>query len=587
LAFRLSSFALAASLLLATLSMPGGAAHAQSQNPVRLPALGEAEADELSIADERRLGDEIMREIKPDPDVIDDPVLTEYLDSIFQPLLNAARARGNISAEEDAAFAWEPFLVRDRSFNAFALPGGYIGVHLGLIASSGSSDEMASVLGHELSHVTQRHIARSMANSRKQTIASTVGMLLGLLAAARTSNPDIPMAVIASGQAAAATGQLSFSRDMEREADRFGLDVMTTAGFAPGGMASMFERLEAVSRLNDSNAYPYLRTHPLTIERLAEARLRAGDAQQPTSALNRPVEHQIMRERSRALMDPTEGPLRRMQDQGRHAMVLAPADKLGALYGAALASILLRDFPTAQVMIDQARQVIAGASATAGRSPTVANAAALASTPPAAVATAASGPEADAVMPAKPAPGTPLSETTSTAVGPPVDLASRNVRRDVALLQLQLAIAKRSTPEIIAASGALDPRDRSRPTMMAEAEAAVALAAVNDPGAPATLRRNIESLQTWVSEHRGDALAWTLLSECTDAAGQKLRSIRAEAEAHASQGDLRGAIDRLQAGQRLAKGPGTDFVEASIIDSRLRELEAQRRELNKDRKEPL
>jgi predicted Zn-dependent protease len=573
LAFKLSTLAFAACLGAAILSMPGGAPHAQTTQ--RLPALGEAESDELGIGDERRMGDQIMREIRRDPDVLDDPVLTEYLDSIFMPLLAAARSRGDVSPEEDAVFAWEPFLVRDRTFNAFALPGGFIGVHLGLIAATGSDDELASVLGHELSHITQRHIARSMANSRRQTLAATLGMVLGLLAASRTNNSDIPMAILAGSQAAAATGQLTFSREMEREADRFGLDVMSTAGFSPAGMAGMFERLEGVTRLNDSNQYPYLRSHPLTIERLAEARLRANGPQPTVTRRDRPVEHQLMRTRARVLMDPTEGALRRLQEQGRQVSGLRVADRMGALYGAALASVILRDFATADVMLEAALVAMTASPTPAG--PTLA----AASQRPAAPASEAS----DAAHAPVVAAGLSLAESASTDPAPPVDLAGPAVRRDFALLRLQLAVARRGgLAELATASAALE-RDATRPTMIALGESAVVRVVVHDPAAPEALHREIERLQTWVSEHRNDAVAWATLAQCADAAGLKLRAIRAEAEAHASQGDLIGAIDRLHAGQRLTRGPSTDFVEASIIDTRLRELEAVRRELMKDDKE--
>ncbi|HEY9027937.1 MAG TPA: M48 family metalloprotease, partial [Burkholderiaceae bacterium] len=227
-----------------------------------LPALGEAESDEFSIDDERKLGEQIMRQIRPDPAVIDDPVLLEYLLSIFVPLHDAALKRGNISPEQEEKLAWEPFLVRDSEFNAFALPGGWMGVNLGLIAQAGTRDEMASVLGHELSHITQRHIARSMVANKHQSMVTMAAMLLGLLFSAKSRNGDVPMAVVTSGQAAMATGQLTFSRQMETEADTFGQDVMTDAGFSPSGMADMFGRLEDVSRLNDSNQYPWLRSHP-------------------------------------------------------------------------------------------------------------------------------------------------------------------------------------------------------------------------------------------------------------------------------------------------------------------------------------
>src|SRR5674476_185928 len=136
-------------------AQPGASAAAQ------IPTLGDG--SELGSAAERRLGDRIAREIYRDPDYIDDPVLMDYMQGIWQPLLAAARARGDLSPELAERFAWEIMLGRDRTINAFALPGGYFGVHLGLIAVVSSRDELASVLGHELSHVTQRHISRLIA----------------------------------------------------------------------------------------------------------------------------------------------------------------------------------------------------------------------------------------------------------------------------------------------------------------------------------------------------------------------------------------------------------------------------------------
>jgi hypothetical protein len=131
---------------------------------VRLPALGESAAEDFGVGAERRLGEQIMGEIRRDPDYLDDPVLLEYLQSLWLPLVAAARQRGDVDVDTGNQFAWESFLVRDRSVNAFALPGGYVGVHLGLIAMTATRDELASVLAHELTHVTQRHIARGMAN---------------------------------------------------------------------------------------------------------------------------------------------------------------------------------------------------------------------------------------------------------------------------------------------------------------------------------------------------------------------------------------------------------------------------------------
>src|SRR5438105_12752861 len=182
------------------MALPAALPSAAAGNQLR--ALGDTASEDFGIGTERKLGDQIMREIRRDPDYSDDPVLLEYLQSVFQPLVVAARQRGEIGPDLDQRFAWEPFLVRDRSVNAFALPGGYIGVHLGLIAMTSTRDELASVLAHELSHITQRHIARGIANSKRQSLIGVAATILGILAASRSNSVDGAQAVIATGQAA-------------------------------------------------------------------------------------------------------------------------------------------------------------------------------------------------------------------------------------------------------------------------------------------------------------------------------------------------------------------------------------------------
>jgi len=496
--------------------------------PVRLPALGESASDEFNLSQEKRLGEQIMREIRRDPDYLDDPQLLDYLHALWQPLVQAARLNGNIGPDTDRLFPYEAFLVRDRSVNAFALPGGYVGVHLGLIAMTATPDELASVLAHELSHVTQRHIARSISASSRSSTLGMAAMLLGLLVAARASSVDGVQAAVMGGQAAMAQAQLNFSRDMEREADRTGFALMGGAGFAPSGMAGMFDKLDVASRLNDSGGFPYLRSHPLTVDRIGEARQMVQASGASLVEPPAPLLHGLMQARARVLMDPSVQALRRLQDlDGRATLDQLPlADRLTGLYTAALASSRLRDFARADRALAAAQGLLVAAPA---------------------------GSDADG-----------------------------GAGRALSRLGVQLALARGDVPLARQALGAAGEADTSRTGLLLRADVALA-----EGGAPA-LRRSAEALQTWVSEHRDDASAWQLLGQTADRQGQKLRAVRAEAETQAALGNLPGAIDRLRAGQQLARkgGAGTDFIEASVIDARLRDLLGQRRQLQADERRP-
>ena len=257
--------------------------------------------------------------------------------------------------------------------NAFALPGGFVGVHLGMIAITTTPDELASVLAHEMSHVTQRHIARSITGDSKRSLVGLAALVLGLLAASRSNNPDAVSAVVSGTQAATIQGQLNFSRDVEREADRVGFQVMTAAGFAPGGMADMFQKMDMSVRLNDYGGFPYLRTHPLTVERIGEARARAtaredanrkagqGGASGGASASRISIlEHTVAQARARVLMDPRVDALRRWQarDADRDGNA---ADKLRAFCESAIASSMLRDWQRADAAFADALAIVRAA----------------------------------------------------------------------------------------------------------------------------------------------------------------------------------------------------------------------------------
>ena len=307
----------------------------------------------MTLTAERKIGDRIARELYRDPDYIDDPVLDEYIQSLWLPLVAGAQARGELSPELQERFAWQILLGRDRSVNAFALPGGYMGLHLGLISVVATRDELASVMAHELSHVTQRHIARSMGEQARMTPLMIGTMILGILAASKS--PQSAQALIMGGQAAAIRSQLSFSRDMEREADRVGYSVMTEAGFDPQGFVSMFGKLQQASALNDNGSFPYLRSHPMTTERMADMQAR----QQLLTARPTPpqadLEHVIMTARARVLSQPGVDVLRSWTREAQDANLpqQALAKQVHVLYGAALAQWSLRDLSQSQVFMQR------------------------------------------------------------------------------------------------------------------------------------------------------------------------------------------------------------------------------------------
>ena len=311
--------------------------HAQSH----LPTLGES--GDLTTSAERRLGDRIIRELYRDPDYIDDPDIADYVQGIWQPLMEAARARGELSAELDERFAWEILLGRDRTVNAFALPGGYLGVHLGLVGVVATRDELASVLAHELSHVTQRHISRLITQQSKQTPLLLGALVLGALAASK--NPGATQALVVGGQALAMQNQLNFSRDMEREADRIGYGLMAPAGFSPLGFVSMFDKLQQANRLNDNGSWPYLRSHPLTSERMADMQSRHPPGANPGQAGATSLEHAMVAARARVLSNPGVDTLRQwvQEPQGIGFAAQPPQRRAAALYAAALGAQQLRD----------------------------------------------------------------------------------------------------------------------------------------------------------------------------------------------------------------------------------------------------
>ena len=225
-----------------------------------LPDLGEASQVELSPLAERKIGEEVMNDIRlHEPTYLDDPEVAAYLNELGHKLT---------AQTEDSHQEFEFFVLRDPTINAFALPGGFIGVHSGLIMLAQSESELAAVLAHEISHVTQHHLARQLRPQAQSQLVYLMSLAVALIAA--RNRPDLAQGAILAGQGAAIQNQLSYSRDFEREADRIGIKLLERAGFDVSAMEVFFGRMQKSNRLAEANAQSYMLTHPLTTERMAD-----------------------------------------------------------------------------------------------------------------------------------------------------------------------------------------------------------------------------------------------------------------------------------------------------------------------------
>ncbi len=259
-------------------------------NPVLasdLPDLGEVSRKYFSDQDEQTLARTIMRDVYAHPLYLDDPEIEGYLNQLGYRLVS-------VSPRNQREFNF--FVIQDDSINAFALPGGNIGVHTGLLQAAQNESELSGVVAHEISHVTQDHLARMMAAQSQSQLPTLAALAVALLAA--RSNANLASAAIASTQALSIQNQLNYSRDYEREADRMGYDLLTKAGFDPRGMSGFFNRLIRANRFYESNAPAYLRTHPLTTDRVSDMEARSESA--PYQQIQDSLDFQLVRARLRA-----------------------------------------------------------------------------------------------------------------------------------------------------------------------------------------------------------------------------------------------------------------------------------------------
>src|SRR5687767_9094906 len=299
-----------------------------------LPDLGDASTATLSESQERTIGNRIMREVRVDPAYVEDPDVAEYVAGLGARLLGVSE-----SGRRDLSF----FAVQDDVVNAFAMVGGHIGVHTGLILLTQNESELAGVMAHEIAHITQRHTARSMHGQSRTQWTSLAALALALLASRGGGSQagQITEAAVATAGALQMQNMIDYTREHEREADRVGLTLLERAGFDPRGMASFFERMLRANRLNEfKGATPgYLRTHPLTTERIADMQ----DRLDRTAAKMVPdsFEYRLMRARLRAAAGSPLEAVTYFRNVVAEQSVLRPREDA---FGLALALRRSRDF---------------------------------------------------------------------------------------------------------------------------------------------------------------------------------------------------------------------------------------------------
>jgi predicted Zn-dependent protease len=306
---------------------------------IALPDIGASSGSIMTPAAERRLGGRFMSSVRRALPIIDDPLLSDYIQRLGHRLVKKCDA-------PNRPFTF--FLIDQAMVNAFAGPGGYIGVYTGLFLESQTESELASVLAHEIAHVTQNHLFRSFERAQRMSGPAAAMMLGAILLGAASGSADAGIAGVAGVQASMVQDQINFTRANEKEADRLGIKTLDGADFDPRAMPVFFERMGHASRLYETGAPEFLRTHPVTTSRIADAMGRAE--QYPHKQPNENDQFQLVRAtlRLRQIESPEQGikHFRNSLQDGRHRSEDAQR------YGYALALMRARNYPEARKKID-------------------------------------------------------------------------------------------------------------------------------------------------------------------------------------------------------------------------------------------
>ncbi|TFW20734.1 M48 family peptidase [Duganella callida] len=476
-----------------------------------LPALGGTESQDLSPLMERKIGEEIMRDIRRDRDYLDDGPILEYMNNFGNVLVDARPgARG------EAKYDYFFFVVRDPQLNAFALPGGFIAVHSALLLAAQNESELASVLGHEIGHVVQRHIARSIGQQKQDALIPLAAMILAALASRQGG--DAAMGVFLGGQGLTIQRQLNFGRDAEREADRIGFQIMGEAGFDTSGMVAFFQQMQNATRAYSDLVPAWLLTHPLTTERIADIQARIREA--PYKQRQDSLDFFLVRSRARVLQDQTSSGYNEAKLFFQSQMQQDSwQQKAAGQYGMAFLSMKQGDAVAAQSWLDKALATV-------------------------------NAPPPSGVFGASPR---SKAETIFAATSIEIKLAQPDNKEMLAKAAQEAAAAHLKYP-------------LSRGIAHQYGEAMLAAGKLDEAA---------NYLRDQAQLYREDIEVYDLLAQVYAKQGKLALQHIALAESYNLQGGLMAALDQLTYAR---KAPDASFYDQSLIDAREREWQARRRE---------
>ena len=492
----------------------------RANDSIGLPTLGDSARADLSPVLERRLGEEIMNDIRRDRDYLDDDPILEFLNNFGMNLvLTAPGTRG----ETNADFFF--FAVRDPMINAFALPGGFIAVHSQLLIVAQNESELASVLSHEIGHVSQRHIARMLGQQKQDALLPLAALILAALVGKAGGGADAAMGVMMGGQGLAIQRQLNFSREAEREADRVGFQTMRAAGYDTSGMVSFFKRLQGTTRLY-GEAPAWLSSHPLTGERIADIQNRIREAPKPGRIKPDSIEFHLVRARARVLQDPSA----KGREEARSAFETQlkqdnTQEQTGAMYGLSFLALKEGDLKTAQSWLEKAKGSM------------------------------------------KPKPGVLSAERTGS-----------DGSAMFASLGVEIKLAPGQPPEVLAqaeqeASQAHQKFPLSRMLARQYADAMIASGKLDQAAA---------FLRDQVQQYREEPKLYDQLAKAYAAQGKIALQHMALAESYVLSGALPAAVDQLNMAR---KAKDVSFYDQAVIDARERDLQQRQKDEKQEKKD--